>query len=184
MTTRTRRTAVAVSALAVLLVGACDSGAGEPGSGPAVPEGRSVGSAEPPHFLGEREVTLAAGQLSVGGGSCAGDDAPYWVCDPLQEDRFRAWREPRAATLREARMDVAQGGLSWAVTVRFDRSGTRLLADVRDQAQGLGAAVLVLDGGDEVLLSATVPDVEDGVLRVDRLTKPEAWDLVERLAGA
>ena len=183
MTTRVLRTAVAASALAALLGGGCDAGSGEPGPGPARPEGEPVGTTEPPHFRGEREVTLAAGQLSVGGGSCAEDDAPYWVCDPLQEDRFRAWHEPRAATLREASMDVAQGGLSWAVTVRFDRPGTRVLTDVRDQAQGLGAAVLVLDGGDEVLLSATVPDVEDGVLQVDRLTKPDAWDLVERLAG-
>ena len=176
--------ATAVLALSGLLLGGgCDSGGpGDPSASPA-PQAEPALTSERPHFRGKRPVSLAVGLPSVGEEGCEADTAPEWVCDPDKRSTFLVLEDKRRATLLEARMDVADGGTSWTVTLRFDRAGRRGLAEVRERARASGAMVLVLDEADELLLSASVPHAEEGAIALTQLAKPEAWNTVERLAA-
>ena len=81
-------------------------------------------------------------------------------------------------------MDPAQGNTEWTATVVFAPESAGRLRDFREQARATGTAVLVMDEARQVLVMASVPRIEGRRLTYPGLTKPEAWDLVEQIAGS
>lgn len=184
MTPRALLPCVVTAALPVLLVTACTGGAPEYEQRPEPSAERHRIAVDPrPHFEGERAVVLAVGRLApaVGTDSCRDEDAPIWVCDRDAQDRYLVGQR-LDATLREARMDVADGGTSWTVSLRFRAEDRRDVVTVGEGARDRDAFALVLDDRREVLVVAPSPDVDHGVLRLPGLTRSEAWDTVETLA--
>jgi hypothetical protein len=174
------------TALAVTLTAALAAGCDAEGEAPVPEPPRGAGTAattERPHFRGHRPVILTQGRFVVTGEGCLADDAPEWVCDPHRDRPYLAFGDSRTADLVEARMDVAGGGTSWTVTARLARQDAGALRRLAALARGSGALVLVLDRTGDVLLPAAVTDIERGVISLSLLTKPEAWDLVERIAA-
>jgi len=105
------------------------------------------------------------------------------VCDATGIREYLVLGEPRPALLVEARMDPADGNTEWTATVTFAPESAGRLRDFRELASSSGSLVLVLDTAGEVLLIAPVPRIEGRRLTYTGLEKPEAWDLVERIAG-
>lgn len=176
------RTALVATLAAVLLAG-CDGQDPAPATGPARETATAAATVERPHFRGHRPVTLTLGRIVVDGDNgCLADDAPAWVCDPARNRPYLAFGGRRSADLVEARMDLAGGGTSWTVTVRLAREATGPLRRLGREARSSGALVLVLDEAGDVLLPVPVTDLDGGVISLSQLSKPEAWDLVERIA--
>lgn len=181
----TRLAAAALAAALATGVGGCDLGRGTP-EGDAAPARPtvSVTPVERPHFTGRQRVSLVSGLTVFGEGGCRDDRAPAWVCDPARDREYLTTRPAHPAHLLEARMDLADGGTSWTVSLRLDPADRPGLRAAREDARASGAMVLVLDGRGDVLLAATVTDAEGAVIRLAGLAKPEAWDTVERVVTA
>jgi hypothetical protein len=136
-----------------------------------------------PHFRGDLAVTLATGRSLYGEAACPGEPDDDRVCDPAENREYLVLGRTSRVRLVEARMDLADGNTSWTATVTFAADSTRDLVAHRELARESGAVVLVLDGTDEVLLVAPVTRIEGRRITYPLLAKPDAWDLVERIAG-
>ena len=134
-----------------------------------------------PHFTGGLDVTLRTGRVVYNDGPCQ-SLAEDRVCDLDGEREYVLLDEAEPARLVEARMDPSGGNTAWTATVIFSPGDAPALRRQRELARATGALVLVLDEADQVLLLAPVPRVEGRRIVYPGLPKPDAWELVERIA--
>lgn len=164
--------------LLACLLSACDIGGGVPPEPSAAP-----GSPAPtgrPHFTGTTEVTLRTGRIYYSEEPCPPTPTDDKVCDPEGSRAYLLFGEPARARVVEARMDLVQGGTSWTATTVFSRDSGATLRRMRELARSSGAVVLVLGRAGHSLLVAPVTRVEGRRITYPDLSKPEAWDTVER----
>lgn len=184
MTVLTRATVglAAATATAIVLAGCSGADGGEEADAvEEVPTDLELVSR--PHFTGGMEVTLQTGRIVYNDDPCGEMDETDRVCNVEGTREYRLLGEPGTARLVEARMDPADGNTEWQATVTFSPESTRRLRAFREEAGDTGTAVLVMDQGGQVLVMASVPRIEGRRLTYPGLTKPEAWDLVEQIAG-
>ncbi len=180
MTALTRASAIVAAAC---LVTGCSWGGEDAGGDPAAAPGSDLELVSRPHFTGGLEVVLQTGRIAYNEDTCQSMDEADRVCDASGEREYLLLGDPGWARIVEARMDPANGNTDWTATVTFSPESTGTLRELREQARGSGATVLVLDEAGDVLLMAPVPRIEGRRLTYPGLEKPEAWDLVERIAG-
>ena len=167
---------------ACLLAG-CGGGGGVASDGQAAAdEPPDVEPATRPHFAGGLEVVLQTGRIAYNEDACQSMDEDR-VCDVSGAREYLLLGEPGTGRLVEARMDPSNGNTAWTATVSFSPETAGRLRAFRELARETGAMVLVLTAAREVLLMAPVPRIEGRRLTYPGLEKPEAWDLVERIAG-
>ena len=176
---RSRIAVAALAATAATWAGGCDDADQRPAA--AESEAGVAVAAERPHFVGRRELLLAVGAPDSSS-DCDEDTAPEWVCDPGAGRSEELGHGGVRVVLEEARMDVAGGGTSWRVTLRFASGDRAELRTAREGARRTDAPLLVLEG-QQVLAVAAPRDSDGRVIRLSRMTKPAAWDLVDRLAS-
>ena len=172
-------TRLVTAGAALALLAGCSSGSGTDGAAPE-PSPTSLTELERPHFKGARDLTVQTGRIIYSEETCdpaPGDDR---VCSPDGSRTYLAFGEPATVSLAEVRMDPDDGNTSWTTTIRFDPDDRRVVSDAFTLATATGAVVLLLGEDQEVLLPSPVTEYDGRRIVLENLTKPEAWELVER----
>jgi hypothetical protein len=167
-----------LGAVLALLAG-CFSGGTDDETEPE-PAPTLLTATERPHFTGSRDVTVQTGRVIYSDETCDPTPDDDRVCSPDGSRTYLAFGEPATVSLTEARMDPDDGNTSWTATIRFDPDDRRPVTDAFTLATSTGAVVLLLDEDEEVLLPSPVTEYDGRRIVLENLTKPEAWDLVER----
>jgi hypothetical protein len=170
---------LALGAALALLAGCFSGGGGEDAAEPE-PAPTLLTGAERPHFKGSRDLTVQTGRVIYSEETCAATPGDDRVCSPDGARSYLAFGEPATVSLAEVRMDPDDGNTSWTTTVRFDPDDRRPVADAFTLAASTGAVVLLLDEDEEVLLPSPVTEYDGRRIVFENLTKPEAWEIVER----
>lgn len=177
-------TAAALLLAAALL--ACQDSSQSPSTPPTdAPTQAAQADPQPPHFDGRLQVEVQAGLVGVGGADgqqCV--PTPRRACSLDGARTYVPLEEPAAATVVRAHARLAPGHGDWTATFRFDRASRRAVTAAASTAAGVGGVLLVLTPDRRVLLAVRPTEVDRSVIRLTKLAKPEAWQLVTALPGA
>lgn len=183
------RTAVALlllSALLSALLGCQDTRESAPSPTADGSSGAAEAAPRPPRFQGRLGVTVQAGLVGVGetgeGAACV--STRRRVCSMDGTSTYAPLEQPADAMIVGARAQLSPGHGDWTTTFRFDRASRQAVARATSTAAGVGGVLLVMTPDRRVLLAVGPRQVDQSVIRLTQLAKPEAWRLVTAIPGA
>lgn len=169
-----RRTATLLAAL--LLTAGCQGATGS--SAPDAEQSLTL-DAEQPEFHGRLSADVLPALSLIGMTDCTPEE--FVVCDSEGRRGYRPMADPAPVTVTDATMGLDRYEQYWVVTLTV-RPHRRMLRAAEQADEVGGFVTLLLD--DRIVVATEARTVTPRRVEVGRLSKPEAYALMDRITAA